>query len=168
MIEHSELLEIAALPILVYDYAKRFMLNKDETVEEFLNSKGVFKAAAFIVCAIVLTKAIGAVSIPAAITVATASLHMTMYTVYVRLFPLIASKETLNELNHDINFHLKQIRRLGRDAEGFPVERKVSEPPDLEKALSNTRKRLAKWQKEQRKAAGAAIRAKRKQRSKEE
>jgi predicted lipase len=39
MIEHSELLEIAALPILIYDYAKRFTLNKDETVEEFLNSE---------------------------------------------------------------------------------------------------------------------------------
>ncbi len=38
MITHSEVLEIVALPMLVYDYSKSFKLDKDQTIEGFLGS----------------------------------------------------------------------------------------------------------------------------------
>lgn len=41
MIDHSDLLEIASLPMLVYDYIKNFKLNKNETIESFLNNNEI-------------------------------------------------------------------------------------------------------------------------------
>ena len=38
MITHSEVLEICALPMLVYDYSKSFKLDKNQTIEGFLGS----------------------------------------------------------------------------------------------------------------------------------
>ena len=38
MITHSQVLEIIALPMLVYDYSKSFKLDKNQTIEGFLGS----------------------------------------------------------------------------------------------------------------------------------
>ena len=38
MITHSQVLEIVALPMLVYDYSKSFKLDKNQTIEGFLGS----------------------------------------------------------------------------------------------------------------------------------
>ena len=38
MISQKEILEIIALPMLIYDYVNKFKLKPNETIEEFLNS----------------------------------------------------------------------------------------------------------------------------------